>query len=131
MWLFGKASKSVSNIDQKQWVDLTSDAQLDEITGLSADKTVVIFKHSTRCSISAMAKRRLRSDWNFTPDKVVLYYLDLIARRSLSNQIAERFNVQHESPQLIVLRAGQVLDHASHGGVSVDFIEHLISSNEH
>ena len=83
----------------------------------SKQQPVVIFKHSTRCSISSMAKNRLERE--ATPDNIVFYYLDLIRYRSVSNKIAEVFEVHHESPQVLLLRNGECVYDESHGGIDM------------
>lgn len=102
------------------WIPLTSEAQLDEIVAKSANKTQVIFKHSTRCSISAVAQQRLQKA-KF-PEEIDFYYLDLITYRSVSNQIADRFHVHHESPQVLVIKDGKCVYDESHLAISVDEI---------
>ena len=102
------------------WIPLTSEAQLDEIVAKSANKTQVIFKHSTRCSISAVAQQRLQKA-KF-PEDIDFYYLDLLTYRSISNQIAERFHVHHESPQVLVIKDGKCVYDESHLAISVDEI---------
>jgi bacillithiol system protein YtxJ len=97
------------------WIPLTDKHQLDELVKESQSKTVAIFKHSTRCSVSAMVKRSLERDWK--ADQLPIYYLDLIAYRSLSNEIANRFSVRHESPQLILIKNGEAIYDASHEGI--------------
>ena len=84
------------------WIALNNEEQLDAISKLSFTKPVVIFKHSTRCSISTMAKARL--DRAEQPDGVDFYYLDLLNYRSLSNKIASVFSVHHESPQVLLIK---------------------------
>ncbi len=102
------------------WINLTEETQLEKIKDLSADKTQVIFKHSTRCSISSMAKNRL--DKASTPSDIDFYYLDLIAYRNLSAKIVEQFNVTHESPQVLVIKNGSCIYDESHNGISMDDI---------
>lgn len=103
-----------------KWNHLTNESQLEQIIERSKSVPQVIFKHSTRCSISAMAKSRLeRSN---EPDGVDFYYLDLIANRSLSNAISEKFNVYHESPQVLVIINGECTYDESHSGISMDLI---------
>jgi len=100
------------------WIPLEQASQLDEISALSYQKPIVLFKHSTRCSISIMAKGRL--DRAMQPEGVDFYYLDLLAFRSISNQIAEQFAVHHESPQLILLKNGSCVYEATHNGIDMD-----------
>ena len=98
---------------------MTLDAvkQLDDILEESFQHPVVLFKHSTRCSISAMAKSRLERE--SSAEDPVIYYLDLIAYRDVSNAIESRFGVRHESPQVILLKDGKVVYHASHGAINI------------
>ena len=101
------------------WNKLTTAAQIDEIKALSSQKPVFIFKHSTRCSISSMSLDRLQRNWKAEDaDKITPYYLDLIAYRAVSDQIAKDFGVAHESPQILVIREGKVVYHESHYGIS-------------
>ncbi|MGK7389626.1 MAG: bacillithiol system redox-active protein YtxJ [Candidatus Cyclobacteriaceae bacterium M2_1C_046] len=103
----------------EQWKDLRSTDKLSEIKEKSHEKPVVLFKHSTRCSISSMILSRLQGDWD--PEEMAdvdFYYLDLIAHRDVSNKIAEEFDVVHQSPQIIVIRNGDVVYHDSHNGIS-------------
>jgi bacillithiol system protein YtxJ len=100
------------------WIPLTTVTQLTEIREASATKPVVIFKHSTRCSISAVAKSRLERA--ATPDTISFYYLDLIKFRDISNKIAEDFNVPHESPQVLLIRNGACIYDESHSGITMD-----------
>lgn len=101
------------------WNDLTSAQQLNEIIETSKTTPVLIFKHSTRCSISSMAKYRLESDWNYSEEQVIPYYLDLIAYRNISNQIAEDFSVYHESPQVLLIKDGECTYETSHLDITV------------
>ena len=107
------------------WVELTSLHGLDELLSKS-ENPILLFKHCTRCSISSMAKRRLEDDWDLQ-DEVTPIYLDLIAYRDVSNEIAERLKVVHQSPQIILVKNGLVMHHASHNQISVSEIKtHLI-----
>lgn len=105
-----------------KWNQLTEESQLDVIKKESEEKPVAIFKHSTRCSISSMAINRLERSWK-DDQNIKPYYLDLIQYRNLSNLIAQQFNVEHQSPQVILLKNGEVVYHDSHMGISVERIE--------
>jgi len=100
------------------WTQLQSTDQLNEIKSLPGYS--IIFKHSTRCSISMMAKRRFELDWDSLPEEIPLYFLDLIQYREISNQIAQLFDVYHESPQLLLIKDGECILDQSHGGISID-----------
>lgn len=108
-----------------RWHELTSTEELDRLIDDSYRHPLAIFKHSTRCSISSMAKNRLERSWSFTDEQLPIYYLDLIRYRGVSNAVAEKTDVEHQSPQLIVLKDGQVLYHASHHMIAVDDIPEL------
>jgi bacillithiol system protein YtxJ len=107
------------------WTQLQSTDQLNEIKNLPGYS--IIFKHSTRCSISMMAKRRFELDWDSLPEEISLYFLDLIQYREISNQIAQLFHVHHESPQLLLIKDGECILDQSHGGISVDEALSVIS----
>lgn len=101
------------------WKNLDTEAQLTEIINQSHEKAVAIFKHSTRCSISSMAKRRLERHWDIDEQDLDMYYLDLIRYRSISNQIADTLGAQHQSPQLVLIKNGKAIYNDSHNAISV------------
>ncbi len=103
-----------------QWNHLTEDAQLKTIIIKSQDKPQVIFKHSTRCSISSVALNRFKN----IEDQLLIdfHLLDLIAFRSLSNKIAETFQVHHESPQVLIIINGDCIYEETHLAISPDEI---------
>ncbi|UEG49756.1 bacillithiol system redox-active protein YtxJ [Ferruginibacter lapsinanis] len=103
-----------------EWISITDESQIDEIKKLSDQKPQVIFKHSTRCSTSSMAKNRLER--SVTPEGVDFYYLDLIAHRNISQKIANDFAVFHESPQVLLIKNGECIFDESHLGISMDEI---------
>jgi len=100
------------------WTTLDSANQVTAIK--STPGYSLIFKHSTRCSISMMAKRRFEMDMDKLPADMPLYFLDLIKYRDISNQIAEDFQVYHESPQMLLIKDGECILDQSHGSISVD-----------
>ena len=110
------------------WIELTSSEQLKQAIESSVENAVILFKHSTRCSISSMAKSRFESNWNTELSKVYIYYLDLIAHRNISNEIAELTGIEHQSPQAIVLKNKEVIYDASHSEISAKAIENLLSA---
>ena len=105
-----------SNMD---WINLNSVEQLAEINEKSNDKTQIIFKHSTRCTVSIFAKRILVDEYTDEIKKNAdVYYLDLIAFREVSNKIAGYYGVTHESPQILAINNGECTFTASHSDVS-------------
>jgi bacillithiol system protein YtxJ len=103
------------------WIEFTNEEELELIKSKSVLKTQVIFKHSTRCSISTMAKGRLERAT--APDNIDFNYLDLIAHRNISNKIADDFKVEHASPQVLVIQNGQCVYDESHSGIAMEEID--------
>lgn len=103
-----------------KWIHLNTDAQLGTINEKSAEKPQLIFKHSTRCSISSVVKSRLNK--GELPGNIDFYYLDLIAYRDISNKIAEQYGIQHESPQILLIKDGKCVYHESHSSIYMDDI---------
>ncbi|MFT7612379.1 MAG: bacillithiol system protein YtxJ [Parvicellaceae bacterium] len=102
------------------WNDLSDISGIDKIINESKEHPVVIFKHSTRCSISSMAMTRLESNWDFTDEELPIYYLDLIANRDVSNAVALAFNVEHASPQVLLIKNGESVFNTSHNDIRSD-----------
>lgn len=109
------------------WNKLSDINQLDEIVKASADKPVLIFKHSTRCSISSTALDRLERSWkNEEVQGLEPYYLDLIQYRNISGEIASKFDIEHQSPQALIIKNGSCVYHASHYDIRYpELLKHL------
>ena len=102
------------------WIPLTDQNQLETIKDQSFTTPQVILKHSTTCSISKMALARLeRAE---APSSIQFYYLDLLNYRAISNAIAEKFSVYHESPQILLIKNGECTYDESHGGIQMEEI---------
>ncbi len=99
------------------WQALRSVDQLAVIDERSKTKTQVIFKHSTRCGISSMVMNQFVSMYDVAAN-IDLYYLDLLSFRDVSDEVGYKFQVMHQSPQLLVIRNGVTVAHASHGAVN-------------
>ena len=106
------------------WNALDHITQLDVINEESKSMPILLFKHSTRCAVSSMAKSRLER--SKTPEKVDFYFLDLIKYRSVSNKIETEFMVNHESPQVLLIKNGECVYEESHSGISMDEIEEQV-----
>lgn len=102
------------------WNPITSIDQLAQIKEQSFQTPQVIFKHSTRCSISSMVLNRLER--STVPKQVAFHYLDLLTYRSISDQITTDFAVYHESPQVLLIKNGECVYDESHHGISMDEI---------
>lgn len=109
------------------WIALTEKEQLADIKELSKNKPQLIFKHSTRCSISGVAKNRLEK--SIPPQDIDFYFLDLIKNREISNKIAEEFSVFHESPQVLLIKNGECVYDESHSGITMDEIKEQAAQN--
>ncbi len=97
------------------WNKLTNVNQIAEIKALSGELPVLIFKHSTRCSVSSMSLDRLLRNWKKGDEtKLLPYYLDLITYRDVSDAIAKEFGIPHESPQVLLIKDGNAFYDSSH-----------------
>lgn len=112
--IFSSNSELKEPKNQIPWKSLSTVEQLDEIITTSKTKTVLIFKHSTRCGISRMVLSRFEESFNDNKDAVEFYYLDLLNFRSISDEVAARFQVFHQSPQLLVIKNGACVAQGSH-----------------
>jgi bacillithiol system protein YtxJ len=120
MGLFNKLFSSSSEPKEEKilpWIALTSVAELNDIEAKSKTKTQVIFKHSTSCGISRMAMNQFVDAYNLETN-LDLYYLDLLNYRDVSNETGYKFQVMHQSPQLLIIKNGVVVAHASHGAIN-------------
>ena len=127
--LFGNSSES-DNKDTNQnslnWNALTEIKQLDAIVEESAEKPVVIFKHSTRCSISRMALKNFEREYNLEEREATPYFLDLLEHRDISNEIAQKFQVIHQSPQLLLIKNGKSVYDVSHSEIDAEALKSKI-----
>jgi bacillithiol system protein YtxJ len=106
------------------WKILNSEATLEEAIYASFAGFVIIFKHSTTCSISHMAKLRLEEHWDVA--QAMIYYLDLKAYRNISDTVSDWFKVHHESPQILLIRNGECVHDASHFDITADEIQEVM-----
>jgi bacillithiol system protein YtxJ len=102
------------------WIELSEDSQLEKIKEISGHRAQLIFKHSTRCALSSIAKSRLER--SLPPESVDFYYLDLIKNRRLSDKIAHEFDVYHQSPQVLLIKNGNCIYEESHNGITMEEI---------
>lgn len=123
--IFGSSENTDSQKSNINWIPLTNLAQLNDIESISNVKPIVIFKHSTRCSISRMALKQFEKEYDLD-ETVDAFFLDLIAYRDVSNEIANRFNVYHESPQLILIKDGKAVYDVSHSDIDAEALKNKI-----
>jgi len=125
---FGNKKEEVpSKIAWRNLIDL---GQLKEINTLSFEKPVFIFKHSTRCSISRFALKNFENEYDYTADDFYPYFLDLLEHRAISTEIAIQFGVQHQSPQLLVIKDGKCIFSESHDGIDAMQLQSVVDSKK-
>jgi bacillithiol system protein YtxJ len=122
--IFG-SSEEQNLVSKINWIPLTDLDQLKEIIDLSNEKAVLIFKHSTRCSISRFALKQFENEFDLE-DKITPYFLDLLNHRDISNEIAVQFGVEHQSPQLILIKNGKLIYDASHSDIAVEDLKRYV-----
>lgn len=125
MGLFSKFKKTAADIAKEEieetpWHVLSEMKQLDEIVEQSNSIPVVIFKHSTRCGISRMVLKHFENDYNFKDSEFKLYFLDLLKHRTLSDEVGIKFQVMHQSPQVIIVKNGNAVGSASHHAIKAE-----------
>ena len=105
---------------ENHFVKITDKKSFEQLASRSKDRPVVIFKHSLTCPISAAAYEQMAE----FDGEVAL--IEVQRARELSTEIENRLGVTHESPQVIVLRNGQVVWNASHFKVTADAVTEAV-----
>lgn len=108
-----------------RWIKLETELQMEEIKSNSNQKLQLIFKHSTRCIISKMALKQFEKEYDFA-DQMDLYLLDLLQNRDISNQIATNYDIQHQSPQLILIQNSKVIYNVSHENIEASTLKNYL-----
>lgn len=119
------SNEEKQSVSKAGWRPLSDFGQLNEIINLSTEKPVIIFKHSTRCSISRMVMKQFENEFDLQ-DKVIPYFLDLLEYRNVSNEIASRFGVMHQSPQIILVKDGKAVYNASHESIDISKLAQFV-----
>jgi bacillithiol system protein YtxJ len=117
---------STAQTDLKRWRLIESVSDLVKAIELSEETPVLLFKHSTRCSISSMALSTFNREWQLSEEQCPIYYIDLLKYREVSNEVARLTGVVHQSPQAIVMKGGSVIYFASHGAIDAESVENLV-----
>lgn len=123
--IFGSNEEDNSSSKIK-WNQLDDLKVIDEAIALSYEKPVILFKHSTRCSISRFALKQFEKDYNFSAEQLEPFFLDLLNHRNISNEIAERFQVTHQSPQLIVVKDGVAIFSSTHSDIEAEILNKFV-----
>jgi bacillithiol system protein YtxJ len=124
--IFGNSDSKVNSSSSIKWNELTQIQQLDDIVSESAEVPVIIFKHSTRCAISRMALKNFEGEYTIDAEKAKPYFLDLLEHRDISNEIANRFGVMHQSPQLILIKEGKAVYNTSHSDIDAGVVKEKV-----
>lgn len=124
--IFGNSDSKVNSSSSIKWNELTQIQQLDDIVSESAEVPVIIFKHSTRCAISRMALKNFEGEYTINAEKAKPYFLDLLEHRDISNEIANRFGVMHQSPQLILIKEGKAVYNTSHSDIDAGVVKEKV-----
>jgi bacillithiol system protein YtxJ len=126
--IFGNSEhqEEKSEKNESKFYTLTTKEELEIIDEISHQKPVILFKHSTRCSISRFALKRFDEEYDFSEEQMNWYLLDLLNYRDLSNEIARRYNIEHQSPQILVIKNGKVIFNASHDVINVHDLKQFV-----
>ncbi len=111
--IFGERPEET--VSKLNWIPLTELSQLKEIA--TSEKTVGIFKHSIRCYTSKIVKKQFEQGFDLDADQITMYYLDLVTYREISNEISSKYNLRHESPQLLIIKNDKLMAEDSHMGI--------------
>ncbi|QOR74195.1 bacillithiol system redox-active protein YtxJ [Cruoricaptor ignavus] len=122
MGFFSKLLSGSEESSANIWHSINSDEDLTQAIEASRENPVAIFKHSTRCFISKTVLQNFEAEIKSYQGDAKFYFLDLLKYRQISNKIAEDFGVTHQSPQLIVIKDGKVVNHASHNNISISLV---------
>lgn len=113
-------------IKEMNWIALEREEQLEEIIEISRTTPVLIFKHSTSCGISRMSLKQFEKEYSLKKEKLEPYFLDLKRFRSVSNAVAEKFDVRHESPQVLIIKNAKAVYSESHGAISAQAVKEQV-----
>ena len=109
------------------WIHLTDEEQLEQVLTRSQIRPQVIFKHSTRCSVSAVSLQRLQKVSQ--PADMDFYFLHLLTYRNVSKKVTQVLGVHHESPQVLLVKNGDCVYEESHMGISMnEIVEHAYAA---
>ncbi len=125
--LFKKNTNKINPSEEIKFHLLTDLQQLNTITEESTVVFQLLFKHSTRCIISKMALKNFESEFDFQLNNIKCYCLDLLNYRDISNTIAEKFDVVHQSPQIILIKDKTAIYHTSHESIDASKIIEIIN----
>ena len=112
------------------WIEINDAGAVSTLLSKSIDKpekVFVVFKHSTRCGTSRMARILFESEWTISEP---VYLINVVESRAASDAIESILGVIHESPQAVAIRNGKCVYHNSHAGINAPDFLNLVSSNQ-
>ena len=121
--IFGSAGNSQQGVRELPWKPLTDPAQLEGLQQNSYEKPQLVYKHSSTCGISSVVLNMFTKSYKLEQEQADLHFLHIQPHRQVSNEVAQRYGVRHESPQLIIVKNGEVSFHTSHGAIAETDIE--------
>lgn len=103
--------------------------QLDRALAASVTKPLLLLKHSTRCPVSAKALQEMEAYLQGTPASNIEYgIIYIVEDRSVSNEVAARLSVKHESPQVILIQDGRAVWNTSHYDITKGRLQETLSA---
>ena len=102
---------------------------LDRLLAQTADRPLLLFKHSLTCGTSAEALDELLDHINEEALDASYAILTVQSHRELSNAVSARLGVRHETPQALLIRHGRVIWSASHFRVTAAAVQSAIRSH--
>ncbi len=111
-----------------KFLDLESEEQLEKIS--EEKDPQIIFKHNTTCPISKRVLRSLKEEADTLPADTSFYILDLLTHRNISDAITKRFSIDHQSPQLLLIKDGKCTYNRSLYNITPEETARAIRENE-
>lgn len=121
--ILGNTDNKVTTKTSIDWYNLTHLNQLDGIVSESRQIPVLVFKHSTRCGVSRMVLKGFESGYDYPEDAIKPYFIDLLRHREISDAIAQKFGVNHQSPQILLIKNGVSIFDTSHSDIDATVLK--------
>jgi bacillithiol system protein YtxJ len=115
-------SKSNEGPSEFGWHGISTEQQFDDVVKSSNQKPQVIYKHSPRCAISYLALKNVESLPSTDKEKADFHMVDVVGQRPISMHISDTLSIRHESPQLFIIKDGEIIWHGSHHQVKSEVI---------
>lgn len=121
-----KTTLSNSDVERDDWNVLTNKEDIKEVIKRSKDRPQLIYKHSHRCGTCLVARKEIENNFEAIKEQTDMNFVNVVKNRAVSDEISERLEVRHESPQVLIIHNGEAVWHESHHSIeSHDIIENL------